>query len=356
MRFMKHTRSFLGTGLLQAALLIVLGLSQGLAATATFTNTPAVISNTYTGPITLQVGSLDPGETVLIQEFLDLNTNGVIDATDWLVQQFQLTDGVASTIGGIVNSNVPGDLTATNGAITAQLNINNNRFQSFGGKYLFKLSSPTAHFTPVTNSFAVTNLPYAQGFSGSVVASSGNVPNAVVLLFQGPAFESGILAGVVADNSGNYSIKAPPGTYTLAALKDNYLPNPAAAQPITLGTTSIPTNVTLVAATNTISGKIADGANTSLGLPGVMVSGNGPAGLMGVTFSDAGGNFTLGVIAGTWDMGIDDLSLIAHGYVGVQDSTTATAGQSGVVLTAPKATALFYGSVKDSSGNPLAGH
>ena len=352
---MKHTLSFLGTGLLQVALLIGLGLSQGLAATATFTNTPTVISNTYPGPITLQVGGLDPGETVVIQEFLDLNTNGVIDATDLLVQQFQLTDGQASTIGGIVNSNVPGDITPTNGAITAPLNLNNNRVQTFAGKYLLKLSSPAAHFTPVTNSFTITNLPYAQGFSGSVVCSSTNVPNALVFLFQGPAFESGLQAGVVADNSGNYSVQAPPGNYSLAALKNNYLPDRSTAPVVTLGSTTIPTNLTLVAATNSISGKIADAANASLGLPGVLVSGNGPNGLMGITFSDTNGNFSLGVIAGQWDVDADDLSLIAHGYVGLQNSSSVSAGQTGIALAAPKATALFYGSVKDSAGNPLVG-
>jgi hypothetical protein len=352
---MKNTLSIPGTGLLQVALLIGLGLSQGRAATATFTNTPTVISNTYAGSITLQVGGLDPGGTVVIQEFLDVNTNGVIDASDWLVQQFQLTDGQASTIGGIVNSNVPGDTTPTNGAITAQLNINNNRVQTFAGRYLLKLSSPTAHFAPVTNSFTITNAPYAHGFSGSVVCGTTNVPNALVFLFQGSAFESGLQAGVVADNAGNYSVEAPPGTYGLAALKNNYLPNKSAAPMVTLGGTSIFTNLTLVAATNTISGKIADTANASLGLPSVLVSANGPNSLMGVTFSDTNGNFSLGVIAGQWDVIADDLSLISHGYLGLQSSTGISAGQTGVALAVPKATALFYGSVKDSSGNPLVG-
>src|SRR5208337_1044920 len=89
-----------------------------LHAAVTFTVTPTVVSNTYNGVIKLQVKGLTTGETVVVQEFMDLNGNGVIDAGDWLVQQFQLTDGQAGmVIGGIVNSNVPGDTDSTAGQI-----------------------------------------------------------------------------------------------------------------------------------------------------------------------------------------------------------------------------------------------
>ena len=64
-----------------------------LAVTATFTNTPTAVSNTYSGIITLQIGGLTNTETVVVQKFMDLNTNGVIDGGDQLVQQFNLTDG-----------------------------------------------------------------------------------------------------------------------------------------------------------------------------------------------------------------------------------------------------------------------
>src|SRR6266404_6370703 len=63
-------------------------LNQSLSAAVTFTNTPAAVSNTYTGTISLQVGGLTNTETVVIQKFLDANTNGLIDGADLLVQQF----------------------------------------------------------------------------------------------------------------------------------------------------------------------------------------------------------------------------------------------------------------------------
>src|SRR5262249_53544021 len=68
-------------------LLVALGLwaNIGRAANAvvTFTNFPAAVSNTYNGIITLQINGLTNGVTnVVVQKFLDLNTNGIIDAND----------------------------------------------------------------------------------------------------------------------------------------------------------------------------------------------------------------------------------------------------------------------------------
>jgi hypothetical protein len=352
---MKDTPSLLRTGLLQAALLIGLGFCHGLAAAATFTVTPSAVSNTYTGTITLQIGGLTNGETVVVQEFLDLNTNGVVEASDWLAQQFQLTDGLSSTIGGIVNSNVPADTTATNGTITARLSFQNNHVQSFIGKYLFRLSSPAGHFNPITSSFTVTNLPYVPGFKGTVKCGSTNVPNALVLLFKGQIFNSNLQAGTVADNSGNYLIKAPPGTYGLVALKNNYLPNTLTAPVLTLSSTTLTTNLSLVAATSTIAGTMVDAANPGTTLPGILMSANGPNDSMAISFTDAKGNFTLSVTSGQWGVSGDDLSLIAAGYVKSQNRITATAGQTGLTLAEPKATALFYGTVKDGAGKPIPG-
>ncbi len=108
-----------------AAALFVYRASLGAV---TFTNTPGSVSNTYNGTLTLQIGGLTNTETVVIQKFLDANTNNVIDASDLLVQQFNLTDGTNSIIGGVTNFNVPGDLNSTTGAITAALNFKNGDF------------------------------------------------------------------------------------------------------------------------------------------------------------------------------------------------------------------------------------
>jgi hypothetical protein len=331
----------------------------------TFTNFPTVVSNTYTGSITLQVSNLPTGDTVVIQKFLDVNTNGIIDAADLLVQQFSLTDGQpGQVIGGVTNFNVPGDLGSPTGMITATLSFNNGDFmQNLAGTYLYRVTSPTGHFNAKTNSLVVTNFPFGQSFSGSVVSNSTatTVPNAVVVLFPPP--RSGHngpgqpLGGTVANSAGLYSISAPAGTYTLLAFGSNYVANFSKAPVVTLNSGgNVSTNLSMTNATLTISGSIVDAASPGTVLPGVFTPLSSTNGLLMGTFSDTNGNFSARVTGGQWSVGSDDAGLIVHGYVGFQNGgTNVVAPAAGVVLAFPKATALFYGVVTNSQGNPLVG-
>jgi hypothetical protein len=362
--FYHSKSSSLGSALIRLfALPMGLLLGQTLLAAVTFTVTPAAVSNTYNGTISMQIGGLTNTEKVVVQKILDLNTNGVIDASDWLVQQFTLQDGTNFVIGGVTNFNVPGDLNATPGAITAQLNFQNGDFvQNIIGKYLFKLSSPVGHFAPLTNQFAVTNFPFPQKFTGNVVSNgtSTTLSNAIVLLFPPPRpghnGPSTPQAGTVANNAGSYTIQAPPGTYVPMAFRSNYVANYTASPVLTLGSgATITTNLTSTNATASISGKVVDANNASIGLPGVMVTAMSANGLLATSFTDTNGNFNVRVTAGQWGIQADDTTLFVHGYLGLQNGTIVTAGATGVTLTVPKATALIYGSVKDNLGNPLPG-
>ena len=332
----------------------------------TFTVTPSAVSNSYTGAVTLEIGGLANGETVVVQKYLDANASGVVDAGDWLVQQFRLSDGLASMIDGVTNINIPGDTDTTAGQITAKLDFRNGDFmQNIAGQYLFKLSSPSGRFAPITNLFSVTNFPYAQQFNGNVVSNgtSTMVPNALVLLFPPPrSGKSGPsgppLAGALANNAGSYAIPAPPGIYSLCAFQSNYLGNFSTLPVLTLGSgATVTTNLALTNATASISGEVVDANNSSIGLPGILLSVQATNGLMGLGFTDTSGNFSVGVQSSPvqWALRADDTSLIVHGYLGLQNRTNANAGQTGVTLAAPQATALFYGSVKDNLGNPLPG-
>lgn len=340
-------------------LALLAGFTQTTRATVTFTNTPAAVSNTYTGTISLQIGGLTNTETVLIQKYLDLNTNGVIDGSDLLVQQFNLTDGQPGmVINGATNFNVPGDLNLNPSNITATLNFQNGDFiQNVVGKYLYKLSSPVNHFTPITNSFTVTNFPYAQKFTGNVVSNntSVTVSNVLVVLLPPNPNQGSPLACVVANNAGSYTLPAPPGTYSLLVYRSNYVGNYFPNVPIlTLGAgQTITTNLTLTKATSSISGKVVDANNSSLGLPavrGFSQSGNGQFVLLD---TDANGNFTMPVTAGTWQIQADDTSLTVLGYLGSQGGASVTAGTTGLTFTGAKATALIYGRAEDNLGNPF---
>ena len=346
----------------QALSLVIYSFSTSV----TFAVTPTVVSNTYTGTISLLASNLASGETVVVQKYLDLNTNGTIDSTDWLVQQFNLTDGQAGmVIGGVTNFNVPGDLNGTVSNITASVKFNNGDFmQNIVGKYLYRLSSPVGHFAPIVNGFNVTNFPFPQKFTGVVSNSpSTTLANALVLLFPPPrAGHNGPggnpLAGVVANNAGAYSIAAPSGTYTVTAFYTNYVTSFKSAPLLTLSNNAtLNTNLTPTqVATTNISGRIVDASNNSVGLPGVFMPLDSTNGLLAITCTDTNGYFNVPVSANNqWRLGSSDQGLIIHGYVGWQNGIYTNSGATNVLLAYPMANALFYGSVKDNLGNPLVG-
>jgi hypothetical protein len=357
MNFFSSKQQFLS--LLTYAVTLWPGLSAHAGRLVTFAVTPACVSNTFGGQITLQIGLLNTGETVVVQKFLDANTNGVIDAGDLLVQQFQLTDGQANVIGGVTNINVPGDWNPTNGVITTPLNLQISGFeQQWVGQYAFKLFSPPGLFVPVTNLFNVTNAPYAQSFTGVVRSGGANVPNAIVELLMGSGGNMNPVAGAVADSSGNYTIKAAPGTYTLAAFASNYVCDLTAAAGLTLITNAtIATNLNLIPATCDISGQIVDAGNTNVGLPGLFI-GWQKNGLMAVGFTDTNGNFNVPVTSGQWKYGHDLQAIDSHGYLGLENKPrvdTSTGSVAGVTIALAPATALIYGIIRDAQGHPLAG-
>jgi hypothetical protein len=354
-------------------LVLLAVFTQTALAAVSFTVTPAAISNTYNGTITLNVTGLTNGDTVLVQKWLDANTNGVVDGGDLLFQQFPLTDGQASVFTNgnttVTNFNVPGDTDGSaNGSITANLYPIFNFSQLFVGKYLFVLSSPAGHFSPMTNSFSITNFPFPQSFAGTVFsnATSTTVPNAIIILNNLNLGGSSVTAGTVANNSGAYSINVPPGDYELMAIKTNYVANGTNAPVLTLGAgATISTNLTLTKATESISLKIVNANNSSQGVPGILVSaqtGNGHSGgisgLLGAGFTDTNGNATIQVNANVWKIEGNDESLAPDGYLALQNKMsvdTTTGSVSGVTIALPKVTAVFYGTVKDNFGNPLPG-
>jgi hypothetical protein len=335
-------------------------LMQTTHAAVNFTVSPNLIGNTYVGPVTFTITGLTNTEKVVVQDFADVNSSGTIDGADIMVQQFRLTDGQALTFNGKTNINVPGDQNSATGALTAQFNFQADAAGSaFVGSYAFRLSSPSSRFAPLTNSFTVTNKILGQSFTGTVRNSGTNVPNAfAVLLTAGANGDHNLVGGTVANASGAYSFQANPGTYLLAAFKSNYLGD-FNAPLVTLGSgATVSTNISMTNATRSISGRVVDDVNANLGLGGVFVTANGTNGQVSITFTDTNGNFTLPATAQQWSVHPQDESLAGVGYLGLQDGlkvNVATGSVSGLIIAATKATAMFYGSVKDDQGHPLSG-
>jgi hypothetical protein len=366
---MQTYKSSLKLALCAAVFLRGVLLNQSASAAVGSSVTPAAISNQYTGYITIQVSNLTAGAAVVVQKFIDVNSNGIVDAGDALVQQFQVSDGQGPALfSGVTNVNIPFDSNPASGAITTQLSpATEGVVQRFVAQYLFVISSPTGQFTPMTNTFIVTNSAYGQKFTGTVTSGGSNVPNALVFLARPPGGGGGgggggfnPLGGVVADSSGNFKIKASAGTYRLVAFGGNFVGNSGVAPVLTLGNgTTINTNLVMTAATRTISGRVVDAGNNNLGLPGILFAAQSNSKDLGLGATDTNGNFVLPALAEQFGFGSDQQSLDLQGYLGLNNSPTnvdATASNvTGVTIALTKATAMIYGSVLDQNNNPLAG-
>src|ERR1051326_8086753 len=206
------------------------------------------------------------------------------------------------TMAGVTNVNQTGDTTGADGAITARTVFLPDVSGTIIGKYGYRLSSPASHFSPITNFFTVTNTSYAQSLTGVVRSGGSAVPYAIVILFAPQGDGQNPQAGALADSSGNYTIKAPPANnYMLAAFKSNYVADTTAAAGLVLNPgATLTTNLNLLATTRSISGKIVDANNTSVGLPGLLVPLQSTNGLLAVAFTDESGNFKAGVTASFW--------------------------------------------------------
>src|ERR1035438_6232544 len=111
-------KTWQGSGRVLIAVMWMILLRGAAASPISLTLNPTNIQNDYVGNVTLRIGNLNPGMTVRVEAFADLNTNGVIDAGDELLKSFEVTDGRVPLVAGMRNLNVPGDEDGlTNGAI-----------------------------------------------------------------------------------------------------------------------------------------------------------------------------------------------------------------------------------------------
>jgi hypothetical protein len=326
---------------------------------ATLDLSPNTINDSYAGTLTMEISGLVAGETVQIEHFADFKSNDAVDAEDLLLQYYTLTDAQAVIVGGVTNLHTPGDLGTTPGAITARFEMKATFFdQRFLGKHLYRLSSPTGRFTPVVANLTVNNTAYLAQLSGFVQSAGTNVPYAgVVLLRREEDGDMDPVLGASTDGTGHYSLLAPPGTYLLLGFRSNYVAEFASSPVVTLSAGSkLTANGVLEAATRTLSGRVSDAADVARGLGGVLLTAESEEGKFSLAYTDQGGNFTLPVLAGVWEIypdesGLRFLNYVARGQGTIADTTSGNANGLGILVK--KATALIYGTVRNESGQGL---
>jgi hypothetical protein len=325
------------------------------ASAATLSVTPSITSNTYSGVITLNITGLTNGEQIVIQKYLDLNGNGIVDSNDPLVDAFRVTDGGASIIGGVTNLNVPFDSNpAPDAIITTHNFIPSLIVDTFVGSYIYAVTSPSGRFTPVPATFTVTNTPFAQYVSGTVFSNGVPLPNAVVVAQDQQI--NNPTAGTVADSAGRYYLPLAPGSYALLTVPPNFYTDQSLAPSVNLTNgTSATNNLFLTNGTVTISGSVYDSV-TSNKLGGAMLqlsSGN----FFAIAFTDANGNYSAAVSPGFWQIQPVKERYARRGYVISQDKLqvdTTTGSVANASIAVLPGNALFYGRMIDNNNTPLA--
>jgi hypothetical protein len=332
------------------AVAVLFGVSQAGVAQPAFSVSPSVTNNAYSGAITLNITGLSNGEQVIVQRWIDLNGNGVIDAGEPMMDSFKIKDNGAMTIGGITNVSVPYDANPAAGAITTTLGFSVSMpLENMVGSYVYRIVSPSNNFSPVTATFMVTGAATGQTISGTVYDNGVPFPNAVVVA-QGQQANN-IAGAVVADSNGQYTMSVPPGNYNLMSVMPNTFFDQAFSPFVSLTNGQSSTNdLFLTNGTVTISGNVHDAASSNA-IPGVMVQMQSGS-YFAVTFADTNGNYSSAVAPSMWKIQAVKERLSRRAYVVPQDTfqvDTTSGSISNANIALPKGTALYYGRIVDNS-------
>ena len=320
----------------------------------TLTISPAVTSNTYSGVITLNITGLGSGEQVSLQNWIDGNTNGVIDAGDLLMDGGKISDGEVMIIGGVTNISKPFDSNLAAGAITTTLNFAPPlTLENIVARHIYRLSSPSNNFTAVTATFVVTNAATAQRVSG-IIYSNGVTPLPYASVAATPA-AGGYAGATVADANGRYSLNLNPGTFDLIAIAPNYYFNFSSGVTVVLTNgVSATNNLTLTRGTATISGFVYNAANSNQ-QEGVMLQLDSGS-LFAIAFSDTNGNYSAAVTPNFWQVQPIKERLgrraVVASHSPLQVNTTSM-NVTNANIGLPKGNALYYGRITDSSNVPF---
>jgi len=346
-------------GRLFALMLGLLASITSVSQAATLSVTPATLSNLYSGSLSIQIGGLTNGETILVERFLDVNGNGTIDAGEPLVQSFVLTDGQVTSIGGVRNANIPGDNDlSANGQITASISFANSpEFTRGSGAQIFRLSSPTGRFAAVQQTVTITQSVLAQRITGTVSSGGSPLPFSLVGVLVQVGSDNQFISATEADASGNFSINVANGTYQVIGFKHGYVGNFGTSPLVTVSGANTNVSLSLSPASLTLSGSVTD-TGSSLGIAGFQFFASSGNNDYTAFFSDAQGNFSTPIITGQWKLEPSDYSAMSGGYFRLQNKisvSVASASVSGVSVPLTKGNALIYGTLKTAQNVPLGG-
>lgn len=316
-------------------------------AAPTITITPTVITNNYVGSIQLTISNLSsPGAQVRVDRFLDANSNGVISAYYWPGQSFFVTDGQEPTVGGVRNSNMPGDDDSqTNGVIVTHVPYPTPdlTLSHISGQYIYQVKDLGNNET-ATALMQVQQQVLSQGVQGKVFTSVGNPLGAATVVLSQQNGNDGF--GAVTDTNGNFLIYAPPGQYNLLMVFTGEIANGAQFTVnsnafTTINLTNTPSDGTI------ISGTVTDSVS-GMGLPGILISGQTQNGQFVYKATRMDGTYTLEVNSNNWNVQLNTPGAIL-GYDRTPNNSLSINASSGSVSNVDfqliKGNALIWGTV-----------
>jgi Carboxypeptidase regulatory-like domain/Putative Ig domain len=287
------------------------------------------------------------------------------------VQPQRISGRITAASGGAPVSGAFVALTASSGSSVAATitDVNGNYFfYTSPGSFVvnviqngFVTDLSAAAVTVVANQFATKNLLLANaGFTVSGRISDSRTGAGIAGVFvTGESTDRNYFAGGLTDASGNYSFAVKAGEWEIRNAESQlaqagYLkPENVRVNTTDNGTTTI--NFAAPKADALIYGTVKDGANNPVIGLGI------DAGDQGHLYEGTGvsffpnGNYALGVLAGTWQVGPINDDLAARGYIG--DNTDVTLNSSEAVLTnfvVLAVTAHLRGQIKDDAGIPIS--
>ena len=267
-----------------------------------------------------------------MQTYLDLNSNGVVEANDQFLDVFNITDGGAQVIGGITNVSVPYESNTATGAITTALSFAPPLENVTGQKIYRVVSNPSGAFTPVTAVLNITNAAQDQFVSG-VVYSNGvtALPGAVVVALT--LTNQNFVGATITDGSGHYFLTLSPGAYLLIPVLPGYYTDQGHAPAITLTNGMLATNnLSLTNGIVAISGSVYDAVSSNT-LGGVFVPAQSQT-LFEVGFSDTNGNYTFYGTSNNWKIKVSDERLARRAYLAPQGNALTVDASFGNVTNA----------------------
>ncbi len=324
---------------------------------------PATIAWTSNAWVTVTVSNLTAGAKVDISLYVDVQSNGVVDAVDQLLASFRVQDGVTNSLGSSVI--VDDEDGSANGTVVSRLAYfgQEGAFHVIGN-YLWQARTVSGGTSVVTR-FSVTQPTSTVWITGSVVnyMTTSPVPAAAVWLEY---FDEKNAPEVWTDTNGAFKLYLPSGVSTadverVGAMGLGYFnpsTDPTGQEPISeyvftndlqQGANSLPIALRVVPKVPSmifeVSGHVYDDQTNALRGVAVCVEWN-DGNDESTAITDTNGLYRL-CMWGAWNAYFyaDEESLMRLGLVSVGENRTVTNDMTGVDLYCPRATVLARGKV-----------